>query len=588
MERMLIRKDVWIVGMTIFGSILIYATAAGQVRYIDSLLFASGANTQAGLNPIDVNLLNTFQQVVLYLCAMTSNPIVLHSSVVFLRLYWFEKRFQGMVREARHRRATISKSKAKSNGELSRAEKGVNGRNITVLHSSAQGSRITNDGILLRPNEGAANGAPPSDNGKASPPPTPETRDTGDLTDSGTLGEVLEAEAVPVASQGITFADTVKRSDGMGSDLTKFPPQRSSEEHTAILKQEKETQDSEVLRIPNPRDAERGIGPMRLEEGDAPEEDRELPDADVRGMGARTKPTTIAFAEPSRLKSPERRKREDLEDEVTAIKNTFGPLSFRKPRMFNSTNKKYHVDDDSPRRTKPIRVRTMDTIRSALTREKTHDMPYLSWQPTMGRNSQFPGLTLEQREELGGIEYRSLRTLALILVCYFWGFGLFALTCMLSFIKTNDHYGGVVENAAVSRTWWGFFTANSAFMDLGFTLTPDSMGSFATAPFVLMIMWFLIIIGNTGFPVMLRFIIWILAHIVPKGTGLWEELRFLLDHPRRCFTLLFPSSATWWLFWILVALNGLDLIFFVTLDVSILFFSFYLLFAWSHHRSYPC
>jgi len=555
--------------MTILASILIFSTGSGKVPYIDALFFASGANTQAGLNTIDVNQLNTFQQVVLYLFAMTSNPITIHSSVVFLRLYWFEKRFQGMVREARQRRSTISKTKSNPKGDPGRAEKGVNGRNITVLHSSAKNPRVANDGILPKPNDRAANGAPPSGTGTASPP---QKRDTGgDSTDSAAPGEQwgtdAETQVEPVAtSHGITFADTVKRSDGMGTDLTKFPPQRSDEEHMAILQRQQDTHDGEVLRIPNPRDAERGVGPKRLEEGDAPEEDREPPEVDRGGMRVRHKPT-IAFEEPTRVRSPERWKRQELEDEVKAIKNTFGPLSFRKPRIFNSINKKYHVDDDSPPRRKPIRVRTMDTIRSALTREKTHDMPYLSWQPTLGRNSQFPGLTLEQREELGGIEYRSLRTLALILVCYFWLFEIFAVACLLPFIKQNDRYGVIVEQAGMSRTWWGFFTANAAFMDVGFTLTPDSMSSFSTAPFVLMIMWFLIIIGNTGFPVMLRFIIWILAHIVPKGTGFWEELRFLLDHPRRCFTLLFPSSATWWLFWILVALNGLDLIFFVTLDV---------------------
>ena len=39
-------------------------------------------------------------------------------------------------------------------------------------------------------------------------------------------------------------------------------------------------------------------------------------------------------------------------------------------------------------------------------------MPYLSWTPTIGRNSAFVDLTEEQREELGGIEYRALKTLA--------------------------------------------------------------------------------------------------------------------------------------------------------------------------------
>ena len=67
---------------------------------------------------------------------------------------------------------------------------------------------------------------------------------------------------------------------------------------------------------------------------------------------------------------------------------------------------------------------------------------------------------------------------------------------------------------------------------------------------------------------MLRFIIWVTSQYVPRSSGIFEELKFLLDHPRRCFTLLFPSKATWGLFWILVILNGLDLIFFIVLDLG--------------------
>lgn len=195
-------------------------------------------------------------------------------------------------------------------------------------------------------------------------------------------------------------------------------------------------------------------------------------------------------------------------------------------------------------------------------------MPYLSWQPTVGRNSAFIDLTEAQREELGGIEYRSLKSLALILVLYFWGFSIFGLVCLTPWILNNHTYGSIVEADGQGRTWWGIFTANSAFTDTGFTLTPDSMISFQTAVWPLLLMTFLIIIGNTGFPIMLRIIIWVTSQFIPKESGIWEELRFLLDHPRRCFTLLFPAKATWWLFWILVILNGLDLIFFVVLDVS--------------------
>lgn len=114
----------------------------------------------------------------------------------------------------------------------------------------------------------------------------------------------------------------------------------------------------------------------------------------------------------------------------------------------------------------------------------------------------------------------------------------------------------------------GIFTPGSMFNDLGFTLTPDSMESFQTAIVPLLLGAFLIVIGNTGFPCMLRLVIYIASKFVSREGGVWEELKFLLDHPRRCFTLLFPNSATWWLFWILVILNGLDLIFFIVLDVG--------------------
>ena len=195
--------------------------------------------------------------------------------------------------------------------------------------------------------------------------------------------------------------------------------------------------------------------------------------------------------------------------------------------------------------------------------------PYLSWQPTIGRNSAFVDLTEAQREELGGIEYRSLKSLALVLVLYFWGWSAFGVIGLLPWISLNEPWGSIVDADGVSRVWWAFFSMSTAFNDVGFTLTPDSMISFNTAIWPLLLMSFLIIIGNTGFPVMLRCIIWIISKLVPTGSGLWEELKFLLDHPRRCFTLLFPSRATWWLFWILVILNGIDLIFFIILDVSL-------------------
>lgn len=546
--------DFWVIGLSILASVVIYGTAAGELAYIDALFFAVGANTQAGLNPVDVNKLNTCQQVIITLCSMASSPITINSFVVFLRLFWFEKKFQNLVREARNRRTTISKSKSTAQPEQqARPQNGVNGRHITVMHNGNR-TRMTNDGIVLdnvdKPSNGSSSGVSPDE--------TPPGQDSGPaVTDS--------------PGPGIRFAGTVKRSDGVEDDQLKYPRKRTQEEHIAILERQRNNNNDEILRIPGPMDVERGLRPSRIEE-DSDEQDPPLsPGARVNSTGdadRSARPKGITIQEPAAKEPKHNSTMDDINDDARAFINVLTPFRLRKPRFFNKSDDNLHHDRDAPF-SKIKRRQTLDTIRNALTRDKEQDeAPYLSWQPTLGRNSQFHDLTEDQREELGGIEYRSLKTLSLILTMYFWGFWILAVICLTPWILNSSYYGSIVDNAGQSRAWWGIFTGSSAFMDLGFTLTPDSMNSFNTAVFPLLVMSFFIVIGNTGFPVMLRFIIWVTNLWVPRHSGLWEELRFLLDHPRRCFTLLFPAAATWWLFWLLVILNGIDLIFFIILDVS--------------------
>lgn len=111
------------------------------------------------------------------------------------------------------------------------------------------------------------------------------------------------------------------------------------------------------------------------------------------------------------------------------------------------------------------------------------------------------------------------------------------------------------------------FSGMTTYNNLGFTLTPDSMTSFRNATFPIFIMTFLMYIGNTGYPCMLRLVIWLMFKISPRGSAIREPLNFLLDHPRRCYTLLFPSSPTWMLFFSLVFLNFIDVLLFLVLDL---------------------
>lgn len=104
--------------------------------------------------------------------------------------------------------------------------------------------------------------------------------------------------------------------------------------------------------------------------------------------------------------------------------------------------------------------------------------------------------------------------------------------------------------------------------NLGFTLTPDSMISFRDAPFPMVVMTFLAFAGHNFAPCFLRFVIWLLAKLSPKNSSIQKPLQFLLMYPRRCCTILFPSSTTWVLFTILVFLNTIDVIFMVALDLK--------------------
>ncbi|CCD23569.1 Trk2p NDAI_0B05360 [Naumovozyma dairenensis CBS 421] len=191
---------------------------------------------------------------------------------------------------------------------------------------------------------------------------------------------------------------------------------------------------------------------------------------------------------------------------------------------------------------------------------------YLSWEPKLGPNSIIYGLSKAQKEELGGVEYRAIKLLCIILVIYYVGLHLIIAIMFLPWICLKNKYRQIVRNDGIAPAWWAFFTGMSSFCNLGLSLTPDSMNRFSRAIYPLITMIFFIIAGNTGFPVFLRAIIWVMFKLSRDLSQIKESLSFLLDHPRRCFTLLFPNDATWWLLMTLVGLNGVDLVLFIILD----------------------
>ena len=82
----------------------------------------------------------------------------------------------------------------------------------------------------------------------------------------------------------------------------------------------------------------------------------------------------------------------------------------------------------------------------------------------------------------------------------------------------------------------------------------------------------LLTIENHSYPIFLRLIIWTLLRLLPDRPAYQDRkvtLRFLLDHPRRCYTTLFPSTHTWWLLGSIILLNGIDWAAFEILNVRL-------------------
>ncbi|OAQ96881.1 hypothetical protein LLEC1_04348 [Akanthomyces lecanii] len=213
----------------------------------------------------------------------------------------------------------------------------------------------------------------------------------------------------------------------------------------------------------------------------------------------------------------------------------------------------------------PTRARRVST--SSQQAPRLNDMPFLSREATVGRNSNFRNLT--SKRPRGAWRYRVSCAQASPQDCYFFGLHLFGAICLVGWVQyANPKYTDYLASVGQDKNWWAFYSSQTMISNLGFTLTPDSMISFRDAGWPMFVMSFLAFAGNTLYPVFLRLIIWTMSRICPRNASVQQPLAFLLDHPRRCYMLLFPSGATWALFGIIFVLNFVDTLLIIVLDLN--------------------
>lgn len=120
---------------------------------------------------------------------------------------------------------------------------------------------------------------------------------------------------------------------------------------------------------------------------------------------------------------------------------------------------------------------------------------FASFMPRVGRNSVFLGLTKEQKEELGGIEYRASKLLLKIVYCvsssfsvvelpgadliskYIFLIPVLAFTIIAPLLTVNEPYAEFFESQhrMVASPWFAMFNVWSSFTNCGLSLSDTSM-----------------------------------------------------------------------------------------------------------------
>ncbi|KAI0638942.1 TrkH-domain-containing protein [Trametes polyzona] len=191
----------------------------------------------------------------------------------------------------------------------------------------------------------------------------------------------------------------------------------------------------------------------------------------------------------------------------------------------------------------------------------------------IGRNGDFhtEELTDEQLEELGGIEYRALKLLSYIVILYFIGTQMISFILIAPWLSTTHSYDDVfaAQPRLVNKSWFTMFQVVAAYTGGGMSLVDQGMVPFQRAYLMVFALLFVILAGNHGLPIFLRFVIWIYTKVTKPGSATDLALDFLLDHPRRCFLYLFPSHVTWYLVATLVIFTIFELVCFIVLDIGL-------------------
>ncbi|CAK5281873.1 unnamed protein product [Mycena citricolor] len=625
----------------IFSGIFYASNGHTHISYIDALYNSVSAMTVCGLATVDLSSLTAWQQVILFIQMCLGSPVVVSWVMVYLRRYYFAKKFKHIIAaasaridslEARgnappqwtrrfstllSRKTMLSAVEEMSKEDLAAVKakkkntKGLMGsvRKLRpdMIRRMDQPPQLVNPSGWISEAESAQRHAKAEGEKKVDDPP-----DVEDIP----LEEHVAPESKGTRPQHLSFTGTMVSS-----------PEPISEEPTPLQTPSAGERSEVSLRPPRSR---RLSDPGRTTPVPASPVTNSFPRSDTVAMGALFPRTqTVEFAPGTRRDRTHRLSTLDYESSVNSRRSQRMSSGMQDGPPSNISRGAKHTGFGGfpmPLQiARDLFTRFFPKLERKLTRTLTlpptmtlasrgggdgglgiKPAPYISFDAIVGRNSLFKELTAEQQDELGGVEYRALNALLWIVAGYHIGIQLVAFTVIAPYISTPRwaaNFQTPKQHSRIRPAWFALFQVVSAYTNTGMSLVDQSMVPFQEAYAMIVFLVIVILAGNTAFVsdsdmlflttlnwsspsfcdssceicgicdetqvgILTRVFSWILSKFVPKSSRSGETLRFLLDHPRRCFIYLFPSHQTWFLATVVLFLNVTDWFFFMVLDIG--------------------
>jgi Trk-type K+ transport system membrane component len=160
------------------------------------------------------------------------------------------------------------------------------------------------------------------------------------------------------------------------------------------------------------------------------------------------------------------------------------------------------------------------------------------------------------------LEYIGTKFMIYIVLGYYFGTQLLGALILWIYFGASSWAYELVSSQGVNPYWFAFFEPITAFCNNGLSLVSNSLISMKSNTSLLIILAFEVLWGNTAFPLFMRLIVWVCSKASPHNA----VFAYLLNHPRRVFSHLFPHYQTIWLLIVLVVTNTAQWVFFLGLE----------------------